>query len=211
MFTLHASGLPDSITPGYRQGLGCWEMLVRQSDPRGFFGDTPTNLCQRAQFIDEYRAPINSTHGNKFRILIPDDWKNDPFPVHVAGSHSVTKSVGPWALWVYGDHFVWEAAVPDPANVSNSGNGFRVAIHREIPIIKERWHNFTLIEHISQGTNNGYYDLTVDGTKLCSPKDYYGETLHADDVGPPYTQFGPYVFDHWPVGVTYRRVFMVLG
>lgn len=209
MFTLHASGLPDSIIPGYRAGLGCWEMLVRQSDPRGFFGDTPTNLCQRAQIMPKYRPPLNSTDTNEFRILIPDDWKYDDYPVLLAGSHSTSKKIAPWGLHVYGDKIRFTAAAPDPEN--KSGNGFKVVIRREIPIIKERWHKFRLTEHVSQTTKNGYYDLTVDGMNLCGPKDYYGDTLAPDDVGPPYYQFGPYVFGHWPEGVTFRRVFMVLG
>jgi hypothetical protein len=107
---------------------------------------------------------------------------------------------------VFGDHFTFEAAVPD----ATSKNGFRVVIHREIPIIKEKWHVFKLTEHVSK-TNNGYFDLTVDGVNLCGPKDYYGPTVHPDDTGPPYTQYGPYVFGHWPAGVTYRRIFMILG
>lgn len=86
MFTIHASGLPDSIIPGYRGGLGCVEMLVRKSDPRGFYGDSPTNLCQRAQLIDEFSPPFNATHTKKFRVLIPDDWKNDAQPVLIAAT-----------------------------------------------------------------------------------------------------------------------------
>lgn len=206
MFTLHASGLPDSILPSPRYG-GCWEMLVRQSDPRGFFGDTPTALRQRAQFIDEYRPPVNTTHTKNFRILIPDEWKFDDYPVCVAETHSVAKAISPWGLHIYGDHFRFTATAPDPT----SGNGFKKAVVREVPIIKERWHIFSLTEHISQDTNNGYYDLTVDGLNLCSPKDYYGDTIAADDIGPPYACYGPYVFDHWPDGVTFRRMFMVLG
>lgn len=203
-FTIHASGLPDSIIPSHRQGLGCWEMLVRQSDPRGFYGDTPTALKQRAQFIDEYRAPLNSTHTKNFRILIPDEWKFDPQPVLVAGSHSVSYSIGPWAVWVRGDQFHFEVAAPKPDGT------FGVVIRRDIPISKERWYVFKLTEHVSK-TNNGYVDLTVDGVNISNPKDYYGPTVHPQDNGPPYTEFGPYVFGHWPVGVTYRRIFMILG
>lgn len=209
MFTLHASGLPDSITPGYRAGLGCWEMLVRQSDPRGFYGDTPTNLCQRAQIMPKYRPPLNTTDTNKFQILIPEDWKYDDFPVLLAGSHSVAKPIGPWNLHIYGDRFRFTAMKHNP--LSTNPGRFDKAIVREIPIIKERWHKFSLTEHVSQGTNNGYYDLTVDGVNLCGPRDFYGNTVDPEDTGPPYYQFGPYVFGHWPDGVTFRRVFMVLG
>lgn len=204
-FVIHASGLPDSIVPGYRQGLGCWEMLVRASDPHGFFGDTPGTLRQRAQFIDEYRAPLNSTHTKNFRILIPDDWVNDPQPVFVAGTHSVAYLVSPWAIWVYGDHFEFAATAPD----AKSKNGFRVVIRRDIPIIKEKWYTFKITEHVSK-KNDGYYVLAVDGVKLAGPRDYYGPTVHPQDTGPPYAEYGPYVFGHWPAGVTRRRIFMIL-
>jgi len=115
MFKLHASGLSDSIIPSYRQGKGCFEFLVRKTDPRGFYGDTPDTLKQRAQLVDEYRAPLGSTHTKIFQVLVPDDWAFDPYPVVIAGSHSVAKSVGPWTIWIRDDQFHFEVAKPNPA------------------------------------------------------------------------------------------------
>lgn len=197
MFYSHAP-LPDSIKSNDQYGIGGYEFVVRDTDPsQPQWGDGVNGVtCKRAQLVDQYRAPMESSYQAKLSIVIPGSWQFYDHPVSIGGLHGVSVPIDPVGIFVYGDTFWVHFNEPDA-----TGNLPKGIEHRKtVPLIRDKVYEFDIDFFLSK-QNRGYFSVMVNSNPLFTPKDFYGNTISPLETGLPYGTLGPYVF--LPAGMTW--------
>lgn len=195
MFISHAP-LPDSIRLNNQYGIGGYEFVVRETDPlQTQWGDGVNGETRkRAQLIDQYRVPMESSYHASLSLVIPGSWQFNDQPIWIAGQHGVVSPIQPWAVYVAGSNFWISLNVPS----SQYPDGLE---HRKtLAVVRDKVYQFDVTFFQSQ-QNKGYLSVTVDSNSVFTPKDFYGNTISSLETGLPYGEFGPYVF--LPSGMTW--------
>lgn len=197
MFYPHVP-LPDSIRSNDQYGIGGYEFVVRETDPlQPQWGDGVNGVtCKRAQLVDQYRAPMEASYQAKLSIVIPGSWQFNDQPVAIGGLHGVSAPIQPLGLYIAGSDFWISLNLPDPTGQYPMGIEHR----KTLPVVRDKVYEFD-IDFFQSRQNKGYLEVTVDGSPVFTPKDFYGNTISSLETGLPYGTFGPYVF--LPSGMTW--------
>lgn len=191
----HATGTHQLIQKVYQDRL-CWQASVAcDDDMGGRFGDTPDHPRKRAQLMDDVLAHEGDARSYRFSTLFPADWERVGLTT-VMSLHQSLSAGDPVKA-----PFIEMYADEDSLSLRIQGERGQVELMRK-RIIPEQWDDweFTLTYSATQGG----MVVKKNGQVVVQ---YIGPTRYVYDRG-TYFLLGPYVFQPWPIGVYYRRMYI---